>query len=84
MLKKILRVIQEGKFNQLETAKALDVSPEYLDMALKQLLMLGYLKDEKLSSGCCSTDCKVCSVQAKCNQLTVYTLSDKGRQILKE
>jgi len=79
MLSKVLRLADErGTLRSEELARALDASPELVNLALTELARRGYL--QPITPGC-STACQHCPLRAAClyrRQPQVWTLTGKG------
>lgn len=79
MLGKVLRLAAErGTIRCGELARALDTSPELVNLALTELVRHGYL--QAVAPGC-STICQHCPLRAACqyrSQPRVWTLTRKG------
>lgn len=83
MLKEVLKSMDEtGTLVKNKMAKDLNISEEFLDDLIEQLIRMEYLKED-LGSPTCETKCRSCPL-ATCNTTPVkmYQISEKGRGLL--
>ena len=83
LLKEVLKSMDEtGTLVKNKMSKDLNISEDFLDDLIEQLIRMGYLTED-LGSPTCETKCKSCPL-ASCNTTPVkrYQISEKGRDLL--